>query len=114
MQATDYDTLLIFAPPGSAKSHHVSVVFPPWWMARNAGGNIIAASHSSELAAKWGRRVRNLISAHSAVLGAALAPDSQAADRWALSTGGEYLAAGVQAGIAGFRADLGIDRKSVE
>lgn len=108
MQATDYDTLLIFAPPGSAKSHHVSVVFPPWWMARNAGGNIIAASHSSELAAKWGRRVRNLISAHSAVLGAALAPDSQAADRWALSTGGEYLAAGVQAGIAGFRADLGI------
>jgi len=108
MLATDYDTLLIFAPPGSAKSHHVSVAFPPWWLANNPGKSVIAASHSAELAAKWGRRVRNLIVAHSAVLGISLATDSQAADRWALSTGGEYLAAGVQAGIAGFRADLGI------
>jgi hypothetical protein len=37
-----------------------------------------------------------------------LSADSQAADRWATDAGGEYLAAGVQAGIAGFRADLGI------
>ena len=28
MEQADYDTLLIFAPPGSAKSHHVSVAFP--------------------------------------------------------------------------------------
>lgn len=108
MDATEYDTLLIFAPPGSAKSHHVSVAFPPWWMAKNPGRSIIAASHSAELAAKWGRRVRNLIASNSSLLGVTLATDSQAADRWALQEGGEYLAAGVQAGIAGFRADLGI------
>ncbi len=46
--------------------------------------------------------------ANSALLGVALAGDSQAADRWQLQQGGEYLAAGAQAGIAGFRADLGI------
>jgi predicted phage terminase large subunit-like protein len=108
MRSDDYDTLLVFAPPGSAKSHHVSVVFPPWWMAANPGLSVIAASHSAELAAKWGRRVRNIIAANALLLGATLATDSQAADRWALQEGGEYLAAGVQAGIAGFRADLGI------
>ena len=108
MASEDYDTLLLFAPPGSAKSSYVSVAYPPHWMARNPGRSVIAASHSAELAAKWGRRVRNLIAVNSAVLGVALAQDSQAADRWALDSGGEYLAAGVQAGIAGFRADLGI------
>ena len=108
MDATDYDTLLLFAPPGSAKSHHVSVAFPAWWLARHRQGNIIAASHSAELAVRFGRRVRNLIALYSNVLKIQLATDSQAAERWGLSSGGEYLAAGVQAGIAGFRADLGI------
>lgn len=108
MASTSYDVLLLFAPPGSAKSHHVSVAFPPWWMAQNPQSSVIAASHGSELASKWGRRVRNLISSNSATLGVSLAEDSQAADRWALSQGGEYMAAGVQAGISGFRADLGI------
>lgn len=108
MSSTSYDTLLLFAPPGSAKSHYVSVAFPPWWMAAHPGRSVIAASHSAELAAKWGRRVRNLIAVHSGELGVGLSADSQAADRWATDRGGEYLAAGVQAGIAGFRADLGI------
>lgn len=108
MSSTSYDTLLLFAPPGSAKSHHVSVAYPPWWMAANPGKHIIAASHSMSLAEKWGRRVRNLISLNEPMLGVSLASDSQAADRWALSTGGEYQAAGTQTGIAGIRADLAI------
>jgi predicted phage terminase large subunit-like protein len=108
MASTDYDTLLVFAPPGSAKSHHVSVAFPSWWMANNQTKSVITASHSAELAAKWGRRVRNLLWQHANTLGVAMSTDSQAADRWALEKGGEYLAAGVGTGIAGFRADLGI------
>ena len=108
MGQNDYDTLMIFAPPGSAKSHHVSVAFPAWWLAGHKKASVIAASHSAELAAKWGRRVRNLVAAHADVLDIQLASDSHAADRWALRSGGEYMAAGVQAGIAGFRADLGI------
>src|SRR5512143_3822867 len=92
MEQADYDTLLIFAPPGSAKSHHVSIAFPAWWLARNDGGSVLAASHSAELAAKWGRRVRNLVALHYNDLDLELAADSQAAERWALSTGGEYLA----------------------
>lgn len=98
--------LAIFMPPGSAKSTYASVLFPPWFLANYPQAALIAASHTSELAEKWGRRVRNLIAENSLVLGISLSPDSQAAGRWALNQGGEYYAAGVGVGIAGFRADL--------
>lgn len=94
-------------PPGSAKSTYASVLFPPWLLA-NTSANVLAASHTTELADKWGRRVRNLIAEHSLTLGIDLAPDNQAAGRWALSNGTEYYAAGVGTGIAGFRARLGL------
>ena len=94
-------------PPGSAKSTYASVLFPPWLLA-SASWNILAASHTTELAEKWGRRIRNLVSEHSATLGISLAADSQAAGRWALANGAEYYAAGVGTGIAGFRAKLGL------
>ena len=74
----------------------------------SANCNILAASHTTELAEKWGRRIRNLVSEHSATLGISLAADSQAAGRWSLDSGAEYYAAGVGTGIAGFRAKLGI------
>lgn len=74
----------------------------------NGGGNIIAASHTIELARRWGRRVRNLIVEHSPTLLIALADDSTAAERWSLQNGIEYYAAGVGTGIAGFRGKLGL------
>ena len=94
-------------PPGSAKSTYGSVLFPPWFMA-NAQANVLAASHTTELAEKWGRRVRNIVNEHSLTLGISPAPDNQAAGRWALTSGAEYYAAGVGTGIAGFRAKLGL------
>lgn len=94
-------------PPGSAKSTYASILFIPWLLA-SASYNVLAASHTTELAEKWGRRVRNLIAEHTTTLGIALAEDSQAAGRWALKSGAEYYAAGVGTGIAGFRAKLGL------
>jgi predicted phage terminase large subunit-like protein len=102
----DIPRLAVFMPPGSAKSTYSSVLFPAWLMQTSA--NVLAASHTTELAEKWGRRVRNLIAEHSLVLGVDLAPDNQAAGRWALTTGAEYYAAGVGTGIAGFRAKFGL------
>jgi len=100
------DRLAVFMPPGAAKSTYASILYAPWHLAQHPGDNIIAASHTQELAEKWGRRVRNLIFEHSAVLGVGLAPDSQAAGRWETDHGGEYFAAGVGGAIAGRRADL--------
>lgn len=93
-------------PPGAAKSTYASVLFEPWYFAQHPTHALIAASHTAELAEKWGRRVRNLIAEHGLILGVGLAPDSQAAGRWETDSGGEYFAAGVGGAVAGRRADL--------
>src|ERR1700751_1844498 len=46
--------LAVFMPPGSAKSTYASVLFPPHVMASAPGRAILAASHTTELAEKWG------------------------------------------------------------
>src|SRR5260370_3333377 len=73
--------LAVFMPPGSAKSTYGSILFPPYVMANAPNRAILAASHTTELAEKWGRRVRNLIARHSATLGVRLSDDSHAACR---------------------------------
>lgn len=108
LESSEYDTLLIGAPPGSAKSTYVSIVLPSWYIGKNPTNSILHASHTTTLAEKWGRRIRNTIAEHSTTLGVSLADDSKAAGRWSLSKGGEYFAVGAGVGIAGFRADLGI------
>ncbi len=100
------DRLAVFMPPGAAKSTYSSILFPPWFLARYPKNDVIAASHTVELAERWGRRVRNLINEHSGTLGISLADDSQAAGRWGTSEGGIYYAAGAGKAIAGWRADL--------
>ncbi len=108
LESGETDTLLVFMPPGSAKSTYVNMLFPAWFMARNPTRNILTASHSSELAERWGRKTRNMVSGHGQDLGVSLSEDSAAAYRWATTEGGEYFAVGAGVGIAGFRADLGI------
>jgi len=93
-------------PPGAAKSTYTSVLFPGWFLAGRPDGAVIAASHTTELSERWGRRVRNSIIEHGLALGLSLRSDSQAAGRWQLTTGGEYLAAGVGQAVLGFRADM--------
>lgn len=104
----DIPRLAVFMPPGSAKSTYASKLFPPWLMQRQPKANILAASHTTELAEKWGRWVRNIVNEHSTILGIRPSPDSQAAGRWSTASGAEYYAAGVGTGIAGFRAKFGL------
>jgi predicted phage terminase large subunit-like protein len=104
----DIQNLLIFAPPGSAKSTYVSHLFPAWYMANHPAHNVLAATHSVEFAERWGRRVRNDIQEHALVFGVEPDKANQAAARWALTAGGEYYGVGAGVGISGFRADLGI------
>jgi predicted phage terminase large subunit-like protein len=108
LERGDFDTLLVFMPPGAAKSTYVNMLFPAWFMARNKSSNLITASHSSELAERFGRKTRNLLAEHARALDCPLATDSSAAYRWSTTSGGEYYAVGVGVGIAGFRADLGV------
>jgi len=100
--------LVVEMPPGSAKSTYVNWLFPAWFVARNRGSNVLTASHSSELAERWGRKTRNLLQDASTLLSVAVSSDSGASYRWATTSGCEYYAVGVGVGIMGFRADLGI------
>ena len=100
--------LAVFMPPGSAKSTYGSILFPAWILANNPKALILAACHTTELAERWGRRVRNLILENDYALGVKLQGDSLAAGRWATEAGGEYYAAGAGTGIAGFRGLFGL------
>ena len=110
VEGGDCRRLMVFMPPGSAKSTYASVVFPAWFLGRHPEGSIIAASHTQDLADRFGRRVRNLVAseAHQRVFDCGVATDRQAVGQWETSRGGEYYAAGVGGSITGRRADLGI------
>jgi hypothetical protein len=84
------------------------MLFPAWWFTQHPASNIIAASHTADLAEHFGRRVRNTIVEHAADLGYGLAPDNRAAARWQTTEQGTYFAAGIRGPITGRRADLAI------
>jgi hypothetical protein len=100
------DRLAIFMPPGSAKSTYASILFPGWHLSQNPDSAIIAASHTAELAEKFGRRVRNIVENESNILGFSLSQDNAAAGRWETNLNGECFAVGVGGAVTGRRADL--------
>lgn len=93
-------------PPGSAKSTYTSKLFPPWYLAQRPNKTILACSYSKDLIQSFGRFNRNLIKTKEKILGYALAPDSKASDEWETTNGGRYYCAGLEAGLAGQRADF--------
>lgn len=102
--------LMLLLPPGSAKSTYSDVVFVPWFMARKPRRNVILASYASDIAAKQGRRARQLIKTPSFqnLMGVNLSADNAAADQWSLMNGSEYMSGGLLSGLTGNRAALGI------
>lgn len=110
--------VMILMPPGSAKSTYGSVLFPSWLMARNRNYNILAASHTMELAEHFSGRVQRVVRDNADVLPFTLR--REAVERWDTSHGCEYKAAGVNSAIAGYRGDIGLvddpvrSRKDVE
>lgn len=88
-------------------STYTSIALPSYFLGKNPRGQVLGVSYSTELAEKWGRKVRNTImeSAYQKVFEIGLSQDSKSAGRWATDKGGEYYAAGAGSGILGFRAD---------
>ena len=101
--------LMVFAPPGSAKSTYGSVVAPAWAMGRKPNQQIILASYATGIAAKQARKVRAVVK--EAVYTSlwktkpTLQDDQRAVDDWSMTNGSGMLAAGLLAGITGNRAD---------
>jgi predicted phage terminase large subunit-like protein len=96
--------LILIAPRGSAKTTYVSHLTPAQFFAAHPNSNIIAVSHTVELAESNSAAVQRFIREHSATLGYDLVNDARG--RWTTTNGCTYLAAGVGQAIRGFRADL--------
>jgi predicted phage terminase large subunit-like protein len=99
--------LMLFFPPGAAKSTYASVVFPTWLMGKLPGYRVILGSYGDELARKHGRKARQIARslAYRGIFGAEVSRDTSAADNWALTNGSEYMSGGIQGGITGNRAN---------
>ena len=101
--------LIVNMPPRHSKSEIASYLMPAWFLGRNPKLKIIQATHNTELAVRFGRKVRNLIETESyyeIFPETKLKADDKAAGRWGTEAGGEYFAAGVGAAVTGRGADL--------
>jgi len=101
--------LMIQCPPRHGKTELASRRFPAWFMAKHPELDLISASYGSELATDFGRDVRNIVDSPEykcLFREIKLAADSQAKDRWNISKGGAYVAAGVGTSITGRGANL--------
>ena len=96
-------------PPRHTKSEFASVYYPAWIIGKYPKMKIMQVSHNTELAVRFGSKVRNIIDSpeYKQIFGdVKLREDSKAKGRWETNKGGEYYAAGVGASITGRGADL--------
>ena len=100
--------LIVNMPPRHTKSEFASYLLPAWMVGREPKLKIIQATHTGELAIRFGRKAKTLIDSdeYAKIFETRLREDSQAAGRWETAQGGEYFAAGVGGAITGRGADL--------
>jgi predicted phage terminase large subunit-like protein len=101
--------LIVNMPPRHTKSEFSSYLLPAFIMGRKPKTKIIQATHTGELAVRFGRKVRNLMDGEAyrqVYPEVALRADSKAAGRWDTDHGGEYFAVGVGGAMTGRGADL--------
>ena len=101
--------LIINMPPRHTKSEFASTYFPAWVMGKTPDRKIMQATHTGELAVRFGRKVRNMMDTQEyqrIFPEVSLSSDSKSAGRWETNKSGEYFAAGVGGAITGRGADL--------
>lgn len=104
---TPHGRMMVFMPPGSAKSTYASVVFPSRYLGAKPNRKVILASYGDDLARKMGRRTRSIIKQkrYKGIFGCELTAESAAAQEFSLTNGSEYMACGIMSGITGNRAN---------
>lgn len=105
--------LMMFFPPGAAKSTYASVLGPAWRMGcpelddktRMPCIDIGLFSYASEIATKQSRRVRSMARdpMFDTAFRAHLSNEKGAADNWAMTNGSSMIAGGIRAGVTGNR-----------
>ncbi len=99
--------LIITMPTQHGKSYHSSERFPAFYLGRHPKDHVIVASYGQARANDASRKVRNIVESQEwPFSGIRVASDSSAVAQWALNTGGQVKAAGVDAALGGFGGHL--------
>lgn len=101
------DILLLSVPPRHGKSFTVTETLPAWYLGNHPKGEVIVCSYQTTVAESFSRPARDKFNE--------FAPDIwhsgpntnvQTKEYWETSTGGKYRAAGLDAGITRYGAEL--------
>lgn len=101
--------LTVSMPPRFGKSETIAYLFVAWYLGHNPTHHIMMVTHTADLSADFGRKVRNLIESEiyrDVFPDTIVAKDKAAAGNWATTAGGKYLAIGIGASVAGHGAHL--------
>ena len=101
--------LMIAMPPRHGKSQMGSYLFPAYLMGRDPRSKLIVASHTAELAQRFGRMIRNLMEEDKykeLFPNMLLSVDSKAAGRWNTQQGGEACFIGKGGAMTGRGGDV--------
>ena len=100
--------LIVNMPPRHTKSEFASYLLPAWMIGKTPNLKIIQATHTAELAVRFGRKAKHLMDTeeYKKIFPTRLMEDSKAAGRWETDQGGEYFAVGVEGAVTGRGADL--------
>jgi len=101
--------LLINWPPRHGKSQIATQLFPAYYMGRNARRTVLSTSYGSDLAKRFGDKVREYVqrTEHTQCFdGFELRSDTRAKEDWATTEGGSYFGCGIGGGTTGRPANL--------
>ena len=102
-----FDVLCLSVPPRHGKSHMVTETLPTWFLGNNPKGEVIICSYQSTFAEGFSKICRDKFNKFAPAIFKTDADRSlQRAELWATEEGGRCRAAGLDAGITGFGAEL--------
>jgi predicted phage terminase large subunit-like protein len=97
------DRLMLLVPPRHGKSELASRRFPAFYLGHHPDRHFLSISATADLAADFGRDVRNLISGaeYGSLFETGLAADSHAKGKWHTDAGGVYYSVGIGGAVLG-------------
>lgn len=101
------DILLLSVPPRHGKSYMLTETLPVWFLGNNPRGEVIICSYQSTFAENFNKINRDKFNRFApAIFGVDGDKTLQRSELWATAAGGKCRAAGLDAGITGFGAEL--------
>lgn len=101
------DVLLLSVPPRHGKSYMVTETLPAWFLGNNPRGEVIISSYQTTIAESFSKPVRDKFNEYGpSIFGIGPNKLSQTKEYWETDAGGKCRAAGLDAGITRYGAEL--------